>query len=46
MADVGTTHMHSLEKNVKAAIDSTFPGDKYFTRMTGSSIIFFKGTDY
>ncbi|MBP8790646.1 MAG: MMPL family transporter [Breznakibacter sp.] len=46
MADVGTTHMRELEQQVQAAIDSTFPGDKYFTRLTGASIIFFKGTDY
>lgn len=46
MADVGTTHMRELEQQVKAVIDSTFPGDKYFTKLTGASIIFFKGTDY
>ncbi len=46
MADVGTTHMHGLEKRVQSVIDSTFPRDKYFTQMTGASIIFFKGTDY
>lgn len=46
MADVGTTHMRELELQVQAAIDSTFPRDKYFTKLTGASIIFFKGTDY
>ena len=46
MADVGTTHMRELDQDLRATIDSIFPAPQYSTKVTGSSIIFFKGTDY
>lgn len=46
MADVGTTRMRDVEHQLHAAIDSTFPPDKYTTLLTGASIIYARGTDY
>lgn len=46
MADVGTTHMKSLEKQINTQLKEIFPPDRYLTKMTGASIIFFRGTDY
>lgn len=46
MADVGTTRMRTLDAQLRTAIDSTFPADQYKTMVTGSSVLFFKGTDY
>jgi predicted RND superfamily exporter protein len=46
MQDVGTTRMDSLDKEIRAVVDSVFPADKYETSVTGSSVVFFKGTDY
>ncbi|WP_430818940.1 efflux RND transporter permease subunit [Carboxylicivirga caseinilyticus] len=46
MKDIGTTEMVSLNENIQKKIDEIFPGDKYFTSLTGASVVFFKGTDY
>ncbi len=46
MQDVGTTHMQELDQEIRAVVDSVFPPDKYETSVTGSSVVFFKGTDY
>lgn len=46
MQDVGTTKMDSLDTEIRAVVDSVFPGEKYKTSVTGSSVVFFKGTDY
>lgn len=46
MADVGTTRMIELDKEIRAVVDSVFPPSKYDTSVTGSSVVFFKGTDY
>ncbi|MGQ1890038.1 efflux RND transporter permease subunit [Thermophagus sp. OGC60D27] len=46
MEDVGTTKMHLLNKKISAVVDSIFPSPKYETAITGSSVVFFKGTDY
>ncbi|MFO8001896.1 MAG: MMPL family transporter [Marinilabilia sp.] len=46
MEDVGTTRMEGLDREIRAVTDSVFsPGD-YNTSVTGSSVVFFKGTDY
>ncbi|MFW5754024.1 MAG: efflux RND transporter permease subunit, partial [Marinilabiliaceae bacterium] len=46
MADVGTTRMKDLNRDIRAVTDSIFPAEDYETSVTGSSIVFFKGTDY
>lgn len=46
MEDIGSTKMKELHSNIKATIDSVFTPHKYSTSVTGSSVVFFKGTDY
>lgn len=46
MADIGTTEMQRIRDDVKPRVDSIFPPDKYDVTLTGSSIVFLKGTDY
>jgi len=46
MADIGTKRMAELNDNIKAEIDTLFPGENYETTVTGTSTIFFKGTKY
>jgi len=44
--DIGSTKMKELHSDIKATIDSVFTSKKYSTSVTGSSVVFFKGTDY
>ncbi len=44
--DVGTIRMKTVETDLRADLDSIFPPDTYTTTITGSSIVFFKGTNY
>ncbi len=44
--DLGTKSMTLLTHNVKAEADSVFNPEKYDTKITGSSILFTKGTTY
>lgn len=45
--DVGTHKMEELEQNLLADLAAIFPeSDSYKTQITGSSIVFFKGTKY
>ncbi len=46
MKDIGTDKMKSLSENVVADIHTVFPPNRYKTILTGTSIIFFKGTKY
>jgi len=46
MEDVGTTKMQVLDAKITSLVDSIFPKSDYNTSITGSSIVFFKGTDY
>ena len=46
MKDVGTKRMEQLYSDLQADIDSVFTSDKYNVTVTGSSITFFKGTEY
>lgn len=46
MKDIGTKKMEKAEIDVKAKIEKIFPSDKYDVITTGSSILFFKGTQY
>jgi predicted RND superfamily exporter protein len=46
VADIGTIEMARLIEQLKPQVDSVFPPDKYKVSMTGTSIVFLKGTDY
>ena len=46
MEDTGTNRMEEIYTGIQADIDSVFTSDKYDVMVTGSSIIFFKGTQY
>ena len=44
--DLGTTRMRELQKEVHSIIDSIFVPDKFNTSITGTSIVFTKGTSF
>jgi len=44
--DVGTNRMEELYTSFNTDVDSIFTADKYDVTVTGSSIMFFKGTQY
>ncbi|MGQ8337089.1 efflux RND transporter permease subunit [Sunxiuqinia sp. A32] len=46
MKDVGTKRMEELYTDFKQEVDSIFPPDKFDVTVTGSSVTFFKGTQY
>ncbi|MCW0483234.1 efflux RND transporter permease subunit [Gaoshiqia sediminis] len=46
MKDVGTKRMAELYNDFRQEVDSIFPTEKYKVTVTGSSITFFKGTQY
>jgi len=46
MADVGTKEMDALLAAVRPQIDSIFPPQDYKVTLTGTSVVFLKGTDY
>ncbi len=46
MKDVGTKRMEELYTDFQNDIDSVFTADKYDVTVTGSSVTFFKGTQY
>ncbi|WP_159517602.1 efflux RND transporter permease subunit [Sunxiuqinia indica] len=46
MHDVGTERMQELYDDFKMEVDSVFPPDKFDVTVTGSSVTFFKGTQY
>ncbi len=46
MHDVGTKRMEELYTDFKQEVDSVFPPDKFEVTVTGSSITFFRGTQY
>jgi len=46
MKDIGTTEMAVLNNKIRETITKIFPAEKYNTSLTGSSVVFFKGTDY
>ncbi|TRX71624.1 RND family transporter [Carboxylicivirga sp. M1479] len=46
MKDVGTTEMAILDEKIRETITKVFPSEKYYTSLTGASVVFFKGTDY
>ncbi len=44
--DIGSTQMEELDSEIRASIDSVFSPKRYITSVTGSSVVFFKGTNY
>jgi predicted RND superfamily exporter protein len=46
MADVGTTRMEGLLAKLRTQTDSIFDPAKYTVTMTGSSVVFLKGSGY
>jgi uncharacterized protein len=46
MADIGTTEMQRIRDDVRPKIDSIFNPEKYDVKLTGTSLLFLKGTDY
>ena len=46
IADIGTEELDSLMTHLAPKIDSIFPPDDYKTTLTGTSIVFLKGTNY
>ncbi|MDB2607126.1 efflux RND transporter permease subunit, partial [Zobellia sp.] len=46
MQDVNTERMEQIEERLKENIDKIFPPDRYNVYMTGSALLFLKGTKY
>jgi hypothetical protein len=46
MKDVKTSRMEAIEVKLKENIDKIFPADRYKVIMTGSALLFLKGTKY
>jgi len=46
MANIGTRDIHRIKDDLAPAIDEIFPPDQYDVTLTGTSIVFLKGTDY
>lgn len=46
MANIGTREIQRIKDELQPAIDSIFSPEKYTVELTGTSIVFLKGTDY
>ncbi|MGB0165890.1 MAG: efflux RND transporter permease subunit [Luteibaculum sp.] len=46
MADVGTLKMNEIIEDLRPRIDSIFNPNEYQVTLTGTSVVFFKGTSY
>lgn len=46
MANIGTTEIDSLQQSLGPKIDQIFPPEDYDVVVTGSSVVFLKGTNY
>ena len=46
MANIGTNDINRIQKSLKPKIDSIFNPDKYDVKITGTSVVFLKGTNY
>lgn len=46
MKDVGTDKMERAQENIQLKIDKLFPEDRYEVTVTGTALVFQKGTDY
>lgn len=46
MANIGTRDIQRIQNDLQPAIDSIFDPDQYRVTMTGTSVVFLKGTNY
>ena len=46
MANIGTNDINRILTDIQPKIDSIFPPDKYDISLTGTSVVFLKGTNY
>ncbi|MFK5855189.1 MAG: MMPL family transporter, partial [Bacteroidota bacterium] len=46
MANIGTNEINSILTDIQPKIDSIFPPSKYDVSLTGTSVVFLKGTNY
>jgi predicted RND superfamily exporter protein len=46
MANIGTNDIERILKDLRPKVDSLFPPDKYEVHLTGTSVVFLKGTNY
>jgi len=46
MANIGTKEIQRIKDELAPKIDSIFPPDKYHVVLTGTSVVFLKGTNY
>ncbi len=46
MANIGTNDIERILTDLRPKVDSIFPPSKYEVHMTGTSVVFLKGTDY
>lgn len=46
MANIGTNDIERILRDLKPKVDSIFPPGKFDVLMTGTSVVFLKGTDY
>ncbi|MBE0648155.1 MAG: MMPL family transporter [Bacteroidales bacterium] len=46
MANIGTNEIARLQKSVRATVDTIFNPEKYDVTITGTSIVFMKGTNF
>jgi hydrophobe/amphiphile efflux-3 (HAE3) family protein len=46
MANIGTTEIRRISEDLRPRIDSIFPPEKFDVKITGTSVVFLKGTDY
>ncbi len=46
MADIGTERMEAIVADITPKIEEIYPKDKYHVTLTGTSIVFLKGTRY
>ncbi len=46
MANIGTNDIERILNDLKPKVDSIFPPDKYEVHLTGTSVVFLKGTNY
>lgn len=46
MANIGTFEIKRIKDELRPKIDSIFPSDKFDVQITGTSVVFLKGTQY
>lgn len=46
MANIGTKDIQRIKEDLRPKIDSIFPPDRYDVQITGTSVVYLKGTNY